>query len=79
MLPLNTDDDDDANQESDTDSSSIDSDIEVNDTDLVNNDFIRLNLSNDDDSNEDEIDNLFVSTISEEIICIDPTLSSSST
>ncbi|CAF1142384.1 unnamed protein product, partial [Rotaria magnacalcarata] len=50
LLPLSIDSDD-INEESD-------SDIEVNDTELVNDDFIRLNLSNSEHSSEDEPENL---------------------
>ncbi|CAF5201112.1 unnamed protein product [Rotaria magnacalcarata] len=45
LLPLNIDEND-MNQESDSDISSINSDIEVDEAEQVNEDFIRLNLTN---------------------------------
>ncbi|CAF5036475.1 unnamed protein product, partial [Rotaria sp. Silwood1] len=56
LLPLNIDDDD-IDQESDSDISSINSYIEVDDAEQVNDDFIRLNLSNDYYGSEDELEN----------------------
>ena len=76
LLPLNIDDDH-TYQESDSDSCSIDSDIDVNDTDCVSDDSMQLNRSNDENSSEDEIKNLIIFNINEEVICIDPTPSSS--
>ncbi len=58
LLPLSIDSDD-INEESDSDISSIDSDIEVNDSELINDDFIRLDLSNNEHSSEDEPENYF--------------------
>ncbi|CAF1347187.1 unnamed protein product, partial [Rotaria sordida] len=55
LLPLSFDDDN-VDQKSDSDSVSVDSDIEINDTNYINDDFIRLNLEHDNSSNEDEIE-----------------------
>ncbi|CAF2724479.1 unnamed protein product [Rotaria sp. Silwood2] len=55
LLPLSFDDDN-IDQKSDSDSMSVDSDIEVNDTNYINNDFIRLDLEHDNNSSEDEIE-----------------------
>ncbi|CAF3411852.1 unnamed protein product [Rotaria socialis] len=68
LLPLNVNDD--VHQESDSDVSSINSDIEVDDAEQVNDDFIRLNLSNNEYSSEDEIENSITGNNSEEIICL---------
>ncbi|CAF3507589.1 unnamed protein product [Rotaria socialis] len=90
LLPLSIDSDD-INEESDSDISSIDSDIssidsdissidsdiEVNDTELVNDDFIRLNLSNNEHGSEDEPENLSDSNNNEEIICLNQSSTSS--
>ncbi|CAF1683320.1 unnamed protein product [Rotaria magnacalcarata] len=56
LLPLNIDEND-MNQESDSDISSINSDIEVDEAEQVNEDFIRLNLTNNEHSSEDELEN----------------------
>ncbi|CAF1393636.1 unnamed protein product [Rotaria sordida] len=67
LLPLNIDDhqvDSDSNSEN----SSIDSDIEVDDSEHVNDDFIRLNLSTDDNNSEDEVESLTYSSDNEEVI-----------
>ncbi|CAF1467717.1 unnamed protein product, partial [Didymodactylos carnosus] len=69
-------DDDHIDKDSDSDSISIASDVEVHHTDLVNDDFIRLNLNHDDNNSEDEIENL-TSFNNGEVIYIDPTSPSS--
>ena len=70
LLPLNTDDDH-VDQESDSDSNSTDSIIEVDNIEQVNNDFVRLDLSDYDNSSEDEPGNSTTSNSDEEIICLD--------
>ena len=57
LLPLSLDNDD-INEEFDSHISSIDSDTEVNDKEPINDDFIRLNLSNNEHSSKDEPENL---------------------
>ncbi len=52
LLPLSVDEND-VNQESDSHISSINSHIEVDDAQQVNDDFIRLNLSNNEYSSEE--------------------------
>ncbi|CAF1017098.1 unnamed protein product [Rotaria sp. Silwood1] len=61
LLPLSFDDDN-VDQKSDSDSISVDSDIEVNDTNYINDDFIRLNLEHDNNSSEDEIESSITTT-----------------
>ena len=43
----------------------------------MSDDFIQLNRNNDDNSSEDEIKNPTISNINEEVVCLDPTPSSS--
>ncbi|CAF4148505.1 unnamed protein product [Rotaria magnacalcarata] len=77
LLPLNIDEND-INQESDSDISSISSDIEVDDAEQLNEDLIRLNLTNNEHSSDDELENSTNFDNNEEIICLSQ-LSSSST
>ncbi|CAF3305673.1 unnamed protein product [Rotaria sp. Silwood2] len=67
LLPLNIDND--VGQESDSESSSIGLDIEIGDTEQIDQDFIQLNLNNDDDTSEDGYENSTTSDNNEEIIC----------
>ena len=76
LIPFSTDDsliDEDIDKRSDSDISSIDSDIEIDDTEQVNTDFIQLNLNNDDSDSDDELENSKTSSNNEEIICLDQT------
>ena len=76
LIPFSTDDsliDQDIDKRSDSDISSIDSDIEIDDTEKVNTDFIQLNLNNDDSDSDDESENSKTSSNNEEIICSDQT------
>ena len=76
LIPFSTDDsliDQDIDKRSDSDISSIDSDIEIDDTEQVNTDFIQLNLNNDDSDSDDELENSKTSSNNEEIICLDQT------
>ena len=63
--------DQDIDKKSDSDISSIDSDIEIDDAEQVNTDFIQLNLNNDDSNSDDELENSRTSSNNEEIICLD--------
>ncbi len=63
-------DDDDINRESD-------SDIQANDTGQINDNFVRVNLSNNEYSSEDELENLTDSDNNKEIICLKQSSTSS--
>ncbi|CAF3419411.1 unnamed protein product [Rotaria socialis] len=77
LLPLNIDEND-INQKSDSDICSISSDIEVDEVEQVNEDFIRRNLTNNEHSSEDELEYSTNFDNNEEIICLSE-LSTSST
>ena len=66
LLPLNINNDY-ISDESDSDSNSIDSDLEVDDADKINDDFIRIDLGDNNDSSEDELDNSSITVQNDEI------------